>query len=48
MDLSGSNAIMKPLLAAAMKVAGKGKGSSGKKKADVKVKIKAAAKVKCG
>ena len=48
MNLSGANSIMKPLMAAAMKVAGKGKKSDGKKKAEVKMKVKASAKVKSG
>lgn len=48
LNLSGANSIMKPLMAAAMKVAGKGKKSDGKKKAEVKMKVKASAKVKSG
>ena len=48
MSLSGMNAIMKPLMAAAMKVAGKGKGGDGKKKAEVKMKLKSSVKVKRG
>jgi hypothetical protein len=42
------NAIMKPLLAAAMKVAGKGRQASGKKKASVKASVKAKVKVARG
>ena len=48
MNLDGANSIMKPLMAAAMKVAGKGKRPGDKKKAEVKMKVKAAVKVKHG
>lgn len=47
-NLSGANSIMKPLLAAAMKVAGKGKKGDGKRKASVKASVKAKVKVAHG
>lgn len=46
--MSSMGAIFKPLMAAAMKVAGKGKKGDGKRKAEVKMKVKASAKVKRG
>lgn len=48
MNLSGADSLMKPLLAAAMKVAGKGKPSSGKRKATAKATLKAKVKVHSG
>lgn len=48
MNLSGGDSLMKPLLAAAMKVAGKGNPSSGKRKAVAKASIKAKVKAQHG
>lgn len=48
MNINGADSIMKPLLAAAMKVAGKGAPSSGKKKATAKATLKAKVKVAHG
>lgn len=47
-NLSGADSIMKPLLAAAMKVAGKGRKGDGKKKATAKATLKAKVKVAHG
>jgi hypothetical protein len=48
-DLSSIGPLMKPLVMAAIRLAGKNKaGEKGKKKAEVKMKLKAGVKVKRG